>query len=108
LNSESARFRGTVRFSPVACRTSGEAAGRLFLVFGDQAVPHSISDEIEEICNAFPAMLDCATCGTPQPMKIDRLLRERGGDRKTVVYRCTACGGVRDREARLAASSGQR
>ena len=60
----------------------------------------SFSQEIEEISNAFPAVLDCAACGRLQPMKIDLLQHEREGDRKTVVYRCTACGEVRDREPR--------
>jgi uncharacterized Zn finger protein len=80
------------------------------LAFEDQTVSRSgsFSEEIEDICNAFPAVLDCATCGTPQPMKIDLLLLARGGGRKTVVYRCTTCGGVRDREARLAAKPGHR
>ena len=75
---------------------------RLLLVLGDQTVPHpsSFSEEIEEISNAFPAVLDCATCGTLQPMKIDLLVGERDGDRKTVAYRCTVCGEVRDREAK--------
>src|ERR1700682_5627361 len=36
----------------------------------------SFSEQIEEISSAFPAVLDCATCRTPQPMKID-LLRLR-------------------------------
>jgi uncharacterized Zn finger protein len=60
----------------------------------------SFSEEIEEISNAFPALLDCASCGMLQPVKIDLMQRERDGDRKTVVYRCTACGEVRDREPR--------
>ena len=74
-----------------------------FLVFEGQTVPYltSFSEEIEEISNAFPAVLDCATCGTLQPMKIDLLPGEREGDRKTVAYRCTACGEARDREPRL-------
>jgi hypothetical protein len=65
-------------------------------------VPHStsFSEEIEEISNAFPAMLDCVTCGKLQPMKIDLMPRECGADRKTVAYRCTACGELRDREPR--------
>jgi uncharacterized Zn finger protein len=62
--------------------------------------PTSFSEEIEEISNAFPAVLDCAACGRLQPMKIDLMQRERDGERKTVVYRCIACGEVRDREAR--------
>lgn len=33
----------------------------------------SFSEQIEEISSAFPAVLDCATCRTPQPMKIDLL-----------------------------------
>jgi hypothetical protein len=33
-------------------------------------------------------------------MKIDLMQRGRDGDRKTVVYRCNACGEVRDREPR--------
>ena len=60
----------------------------------------SFSEEIEEISNAFPAVLDCAACGTLQPMKIDLMPCEREGDRKTVVYRCSACGEVRDRKPR--------
>ena len=72
------------------------------LVFEAQTVPGttSLSEEIEEISNAFPAVLDCAACGTLQPMKIDLMPCEREGDRKTVVYRCSACGEVRDRKPR--------
>jgi hypothetical protein len=33
-------------------------------------------------------------------MKIDLMPRECGADRKTVAYRCTACGELRDREPR--------
>ena len=83
--------------------------GFLF-VFGDQTVPHStsFSEEIEEISNAFPAVLDCAACGTRQPMKIDLMPCERDGDRKTVVYRCNACGEVRDRQPRPRSGRGRR
>jgi hypothetical protein len=66
----------------------------------------SFSEEIEEISNAFPALLDCTSCGTLQPVKIDLMPRERDGMRKTVVYRCTACGEVRDREPRPRAGRG--
>jgi hypothetical protein len=62
----------------------------------------SFSQEIEAISNAFPAVLDCATCGTPQPMKIDLLAPLRAGDPKITAYRCDACGAIRDRLARLA------
>ena len=73
-------------------------------------MPHStsFSDEIEEISNAFPAMLDCVTCGTLQPMKIDLMPREYDADRKTVVYRCNACGEVRNREPRPRHGCGHR
>jgi hypothetical protein len=85
------------------------ARNGFLLVFGDQTVPHStsFSEEIEEISNAFPAALDCAGCGTLQPMKIDLMQRERDGDRKTVVYRCSACGEVRDRKLRSRAGRGR-
>jgi bacterioferritin-associated ferredoxin len=77
---------------------------------GNQTMPHSgsFSEQIEEISNAFPAVLDCATCRMPQPMKIDLLPSARTGDGNIIVYRCTACGAIRDRKARRAAREGQR
>jgi len=83
---------------------------RFLPVFGDQTVPHatSFSEEIEEISSAFPATLDCATCGTLQPMKIDLMPRQFDADRKTVVYRCNACGEVRNREPRPRRGCGHR
>jgi hypothetical protein len=68
----------------------------------------SFSEQIEEISSAFPAVLDCATCRTPQPMKIDLLPSARSGDGNIIVYRCTACGAIRDRKARRAGREGQR
>jgi uncharacterized Zn finger protein len=109
LNSESDSFRPDSRFHrDVAIDVTAERSG-FFLVFVDQTVSHStsFSEEIEEISNAFPAVLDCVACGTLQPMKIDLMHCERG-DRKTVVYRCNACGEVRDRKPRPRAGRGRR
>ena len=95
----------------LGCRSFGGSACRAHSSFpGNQTMPYSgsFSEQIEEISSAFPAVLDCATCRTPQPMKIDLLPSARTGDGNIIVYRCTACGAIRDRKARRAAREGRR
>jgi hypothetical protein len=49
-------------------------------------MPHSgsFSEQIEEIRSAFPAVLDCATCRTPQIAKHDGP-GEKGSDRAALL-----------------------
>jgi uncharacterized Zn finger protein len=51
-------------------------------------------------------VLDCATCRTPQPMKIELLPSAGTSKANIIVYRCSACGAIRDRKARRAAMRG--
>jgi hypothetical protein len=64
------------------------------------------SEQIAAISHASPAVLDCATCRTPQPMKIELLPSAGTSKANIIVYRCSACGAIRDRKARRAAMRG--
>jgi len=104
-------FRAILKCVHPGCRSFGGSACRAHSSFpGNQTMAYSgsFSEQIEEIGSAFPALLDCATCRTPQPMKIDLLPSARTGDGNIIVYRCTACGAIRDRKARRAAREGRR